>query len=79
MFTLSEEEEEQSRYLLVLAYIKSLVSEEDARVTILHASLDKLIQIKQKLQFLDRESELNYLRATAKKFCNNFLQATCKK
>lgn len=79
MTVLPEEEYEQTRSLLLLSFIKSMVVEENVRMNILTASLDKLRRIQQKVTFLDKESELNYLRSVAKQFCINFLQATSKK
>lgn len=76
---MSDIEVYQSYALQIMALIKSLVEEEDARLTILESVFLHYEERNKKIKFIDEKTIAIYLRLLARRFCSNFLQATCKK
>lgn len=79
MELMSDTEVYQDYALQIMSLIKSLVKEEDARLTILESVFLHFEERNKKVKFTDEKTIAIYLRLLARRFCSNFLQSTCKK
>lgn len=73
-----DSEEYQGISLQVLSLIKSMITDEEARFTILESVFIHFEDQAKKVQFIDEKSIAIYLRLLARQFCENFLKATNK-
>lgn len=73
-----DSEEYQGMHLQVLSLIKSMITDEEARFTILQSVFIHFEERSKKVQFIDEKSIAIYLRLLAKQFCENFLKVTNK-
>lgn len=79
MEIMSDSETYQSFALQIMSLIKSLVKEEDARLTILESVFLQFEDRNKKFKFTDEKSIAIYLRLLARRFCSNFLNAPSKR